>query len=150
MSDLRAARVFKRAVVGFMMATLVVGLIRFGLTISGAADDIAKYSSMTVIILAGCLYFGVQNLAWRDLAWASYCLILPYVTVELGAIGYTWATGKATIFHSHQYSFGLPVGLHFWGHLVGGLTWEPLSIFVVMLIVRALSTRWTSGDMANR
>lgn len=66
------------------------------------------------------------------------------MAVELGGIGYTWATGKTTIFHINQYSFGLPVGRHFWGHLVGGLTWEPLSVFAVMLIVRALSTRWTS------
>ena len=135
--------------VGFMTAILIVGLVRFGLTVSGAPDGIAKYSSMTVVILAGCLYFGVQNLAWRDLARVSYLLALPYVAVELGAIGYTWATEKATIFHSHQYSFGLSIGLHFWGHLVGGLTWEPLSLFVLMLIVRALSRRWTSWNVGR-
>jgi len=38
----------KGAVVGFMGAILLVGLVRFGLTVSGAPDEITKYGSMTV------------------------------------------------------------------------------------------------------
>ena len=127
-----------------MVAILLVGLVRFGLTVSGAPDEVTKYASMTVVILAGCVYFGAACLSWKELLPVSYLLILPYMAVELGGIGYTWATGKTTIFHVPQYSFGLEVNLHFWGHLVGGLTWEPLSLFVVMLIVHAVSKLWTS------
>jgi len=136
----------KGAVAGFMGAILLVGLVRFGLTVSGAPDEITKYCSMTVVILAGCVYFGAASLSWKELAAVSYLLILPYIAVELGGIGYTWATGKTTIFHVPQYSFGMPVNVHFWVHLVAGLTWQPLAVFVVMLIVRAVSKRWTSSQ----
>ena len=135
----------KGAIVGFMVAILLVGLVRFSLTVSGAPDEVTKYASMTVVILAGCVYFGAASLPWKELLPVSYLLILPYMAVELGGIGYTWATGKTTIFHVPQYSFGLEVDLHFWGHLVGGLTWEPLLLFLVMLIVHAVSKLWTSS-----
>jgi len=133
----------KGAIAGFMASIVLVGLVRLGLTVAGTSHEITKYGSMTVVILAGCVYFGAAGLSWKELLKVSYLLILPYMAVELGAIGYTWATGKTTIFHVPQYSFGMPVDLHFWGHLVGGLTWEPLSLFIVMLIVRAVSRRWT-------
>lgn len=139
------AQISKRAITGFMAAILLVGLVRFGLTVSGVPDEITRYASMTVVYLAGCVYFGVAGLKWKQLAIVSYLLILPYMAVELAGIGYTWATGRATIFHAPQYSFGMPIAHHFWGHLVGGLTWEPLGLFLVMLLVRAVATLWTRG-----
>jgi hypothetical protein len=134
----------KVPIVGFMVAVLLVGLVRFSLTVSGAPDEVTKFASMTVVILAGCLYFGAASSSWKELLAVSYFLILPYIAVEVGGIGYTWATGTTTIFHAPQYSLGLDLGLHFWGHLVGGLTWEPLTLFVVMLIVYAIAKRWRS------
>ena len=137
-------RISKSAITGFAASIFLVGLVRFGLTAAGTPDGISKYASMTVVILAGCVYFGVAGLSWKELVKVSYLLILPYMAIELGGIGYTWATGKTTIFHVPQYSFGMPTDVHFFGHLVGGLTWEPLSLFIVMLIVRAGSRRWIS------
>jgi hypothetical protein len=128
------AHISKGAIVGFMVAILLVGLVRLRLVVSGAPDEGTKYA-MTLVILAGCLYFGAASPSWKGLLAVSYLLILPYMAVEVVGIGYTWATGKTTIFHVPQYSLGLDLDLHFWGHLVGGLTWEPLSLFVVMLIV---------------
>jgi hypothetical protein len=132
------------AIAGFVASIVLVGLVRFGLTIAGTPDDVSKYASMTAVLLAGCLYFGAAGLSWKKLLKISYLLILPYMGVELGGIGYTWATGKTTVFHVPEYSFGTPADVHFFGHLVGGLTWEPLSLFLVMLFVRALSRRWIS------
>src|SRR5439155_2831270 len=63
---------------------------------------------------------------------AAYLLILPYMTIEVLALGYTWASGRQTIFHAQEYSFGTSIMVHTIGHLVGGLTWEPLFGFVVM------------------
>lgn len=134
----------KRPVVGFVAAILLVGLLRFSLTVSGASNEVTRYASMTVVILAGCVYFGMRQLPWRDLARISYFLILPYMAIEVAALGYTWATSRATIFHAAEYSFGMPLYLHFWGHVLGGLTWEPLSLWLVMMLVRALSARWRS------
>jgi hypothetical protein len=59
--------------------------------------------------------------------------------VEVAALGYTWASGRQTIFHAKEYSFGTPIWGHTLGHLVGGLTWEPLSIFLLMEIVWGIS-----------
>src|SRR5262249_41507817 len=123
---------------------LFVGAIRFALTVSGASDEVTKYASMTAVIFAACLYFGVRSRSYRELLKQAYLLIAPYVLVELAAIGYTWASGRPTIFHQPKSSFNSPIHVHFWGHLIGGLTWEPLSLFVIMAIVRALSQAWRS------
>jgi len=114
---------------------VVVGLVRFGLTVRGVPDETARYASMTAVILAGCVYFGTRRLPWRQALAVSYILVLPYMAVELAGLGYTWATGRPTVFHAPQYSFGLPLRVHFWGHLVGGLTWEPLFVFLVTMLI---------------
>jgi hypothetical protein len=132
------------AIIAFMGAIVLVGLVRFSLTVSGAPDEVTKYASMTVVILAGCVYFGAASHSWKELLVVSFLLILPYMAVEVLGIGYSWVTGKTTIFHVPQYSLGLDLDLHFWGHLVGGLTWEPLSVFIVMLPVHAMAKLWTS------
>jgi hypothetical protein len=125
-------------VVWFDLAILLVGAARFVLTVWGASDEIAKYASMTAVIFAGTLWLAVKARTYRQLLVAAFLLILPYMAVELIGIGYTWTTGRATIFHAPQYSFGSPIHLHFWGHLIGGLTWEPLALFLLMAVIHAL------------
>jgi len=71
----------------------------------------------------------------KDRLKAAYLLILPYMIIEALALGYTWASGRSTIFHTAEYSFGMGIVPHFFGHLVGGLTWEPLSVFLIMEII---------------
>ncbi len=60
---------------------------------------------------------------------------MPYMTIEVLALSYTWAAGRATIFHAPEYSLGMSIGLHTFGHLLGGLTWEPLSVFLLMELI---------------
>jgi arylsulfatase A-like enzyme len=131
-----------RAAVGFAAAVALMGALRFALTVGGARDGVTEWASMTAVTIVGCLYFGARRLPWRELVKASYVLIVPYMLVELAVLGYTWRTGRATIFHTPEHSFGMPVHLHFWGHLVGGLTWEPLTLFLIMLLVRAVAGGW--------
>jgi hypothetical protein len=119
----------------FMAAIAVMGVIRFALTMAGVPNGVVKFFSMTVIIMAGTLYFAIVSTTHKERLKAAYLLILPYMIVEVLALGYTWATGSQTIFHAQEYSFGVGIGAHTIGHLVGGLTWEPLSVFVVMEIV---------------
>ena len=58
--------------------------------------------------------------------------------IEVLALGYTWLTGQQTIFHAAEYSMGFSIMWHTWlGHLVGGLTWEPLTLFVLMEVIWA-------------
>ncbi len=132
---------FKNPLPLIVAAIIAIGALRFALTVRGVSDDITKYASMTVIILGAALYYGFRAASYRELLWISYALLIPYMLVEIAGIGYAWCTGRSTIFHAPQYSFGTPIHLHFWGHAVGGLTWEPLSVFLLMAILRALRTR---------
>jgi hypothetical protein len=119
----------------FMAVIASVGLVRFGLTLAGVSNDVVKYVSMTAVIAVGTVYYGVTLATWRERMKAAYLLILPYMCVELLALGYGWMTGRPTIFHTPEYSFNTTVPVHFIGHLVGGLTWEPLMLFVIMQVV---------------
>src|SRR5437867_1401207 len=119
----------------FMAAIAVMGALRFLLTIAGVPNTVVKFASMTVIIMVGMIYFGAVLPTHKERLKAAYLLILPYMIVEVLALGYTWASGRQTIFHAQEYSFGVGIGAHTIGHLIGGLTWEPLSLFVVMEIV---------------
>jgi|GEM_PF-1558369 len=130
----------KPAMKVFVCLILAVGVIRFALTIAGLSDDVVKYASMTVVILAGAVYFAVAGRTHKERLKDAYLLILPYMAIEVAALGFTWATGVQTIFHVSEYSFGMSIGYHTLGHLVGGLTWEPLGLFVVMEAVWAVYT----------
>ncbi len=124
-----------------MLAIFAMGIIRFALSFAGAADNVVKYASMTVLLIASSIYFAIICDARKDRLKAAYLLILPYMIVEVAALSYTWATGKQTIFHAPQYSFGTGIGLHTLGHLIGGLTWEPLFGFLMMEIIHAAYVR---------
>jgi hypothetical protein len=119
----------------FMAGILVMGMVRFALTMSGMSDSVVKYFSMTAVIVAGMLYFSFATATHKERLIVAYLLIFPYMIIEVAALGYTWASGHPTIFHSADYSMGFPIAEHTIGHLVGGLTWEPLSVFVVMEVI---------------
>jgi len=72
----------KRAVLAFAVGIVVVGIVRFGLTVSGIPNEVTRYASMTAVILAGCVYFGTRGLRWPSLARAAYFLVLPYMGVS--------------------------------------------------------------------
>jgi len=122
----------------FIFAIAAMGVIRFILDVSGVPKEVVKYFSMTAIIIAGWLYFAIVTSSHKERLKAAYLLILPYMVIEVMALSYTWITGHQTIFHAAEYSFGVSVALHTLGHLVGGLTWEPLTVFVLMEIVWAI------------
>jgi len=123
----------------FIAAIFAMGIIRFVLTVSGLPDSIVKYFSMTVIWVAGALYFALTTETHKERLRAAYLLTFPYMVIEVAALAYTWASGHQTIFHAREYSFGTTIGMHTLGHLVGGLTWEPLSFFLLMEIVWGIS-----------
>jgi hypothetical protein len=118
-----------------MAGVFGIGVIRFILTASGLADSTVKYFSMTAVIALGALYFALTTNTHRERLHAAFFLIIPYMIVEVAALAYTWATGHKTIFHSADYSLGLSIVQHTLGHLAGGLTWEPLFVFIFMELV---------------
>ena len=122
-----------------MAAIAGVGVLRFILTVAGLPDSSVKYVSMTIVILAGTVYFAFATRSHKERLYASYLLILPYLIIEVAALGYTWATGQQTIFHSKDYSLGFSIAQHTLGHLVGGLSWEPLTLFLFMELLWAVN-----------
>jgi hypothetical protein len=120
---------------GFIAAIAAMGVLRFVLTIGGVPNDIVKYFSMTAVMILGTIYFAISTATHKDRLKAAYFLVFPYMTIEVLALGYTWASGHQTIFHAAEYSMGYPIAEHTIGHLVGGLTWEPLFGFLLMEII---------------
>jgi hypothetical protein len=136
----RITPLLKRASMkAFIAAIFVMGIIRFVLTVSGLPDTVVKYFSMTVIWVAGAVYFALATETHKERLTAAYLLTFPYMLIEVAALGYTWASGHQTIFHAREYSFGTSIAVHTLGHLVGGLTWEPLLFFLFMEIVWKIS-----------
>ena len=119
----------------FVALILAVGAARFALDRLGFPKDTVKYVSMTAVIAAGTIYFAIVSRSRKERLKSAFLLVLPYMVVEVLALGYTWLTGVQTIFHLKEYSFGTSIAAHTIGHIVGGLTWEPLFVFLLMEIV---------------
>ena len=137
----------------FMAAIAGMGVVRFILTVSGVPNEVVKYFSMSAVMLVGLIYFAIAAKTHKERLKAAYLLVLPYMAIEVIALGYTWASGHPTIFHAAEYSFGTTIAVHTIGHFVGGLTWEPLSFFLMMEIIwliysggRALAGRAKHAD----
>jgi hypothetical protein len=126
----------KTAVIGFIIAILAVGILRFTLTMSGVPDRITTFFSISVVVAAGEFYFGLTCRQWRDRMTAAYVLFLSYTLIAVPALGYTWITGQPTIFQRHEHSMmGFTVGQHFAAMLIGGFTVEPLAAFAFMSLI---------------
>lgn len=121
-----------KAMKAFIAVILAAGVLRFVLDRYGVPKETVKYVSMSAVIFIGTIYFAFAAKTHRDRLKSSYLLTMPYMFIEVLALGYTWATGVQTIFHAQEYSFGVSIRAHTIGHLIGGLTWEPLSLFVIM------------------
>lgn len=119
----------------FILLIVGVGTARLILTLVGVGNESVRFASMTAVILAGIVWFGSHPTAWRSRVWIAYALILPYALIETLGLGLTWITGIPTIFQAPEYSMGATIRVHFIGHLVGGLTWEPLSAFVILTVL---------------
>src|SRR5436190_6779613 len=128
----------------FIIAIAAMGVVRFILNMSGVSNDIVKYFSMTVVMMIGSIYFAIATTTHKERLKAAYLLVMPYMTIEVLALGYTWATGHPTIFHAAEYFMGFSIAVHTIGHLVGVLTWEPLFGFLIMEMIWLIYSRGRS------
>ena len=119
----------------FIAAIAATGVVRFILNVSSVPNDVVKYFSMTAVMILGSIYFAITLTTHKERLKAAYLLVLPYMTIEVLALGYTWVSGRQTIFSVPEYSMGYSLAAHTIGHLVGGLTWEPLFGFLMMEII---------------
>jgi hypothetical protein len=123
----------------FIVAILAMGAIRFVLTLLDLPNSTVRFASMTAVMVVGAIYLALTTKTEVERLKAAFLLVLPYMVVEVLALGFTWISGRPTIFHTADYSFGTTIGIHTVGHLVGGLTWEPLMVFALMEVVWAIS-----------
>jgi hypothetical protein len=134
------------AVIGFAAAIVVVGAVRFALSLSGVPDEIVTWCSMTLVITGGWIYFAIVCSRWKDRLIAAYVLFVPYTLVEIVALGYTYVTGNPSIFQRHEHAFTLTAGQHLATMVIQGLTWGPLLTFAVMSGVAWIRWKVRSGS----
>ena len=124
----------------FIVAIAAMGVVRFILDANDLPKDVVKYFSMTAIMIIGSVYFAIATATHKERLKDSYRLVMPYMTIEVIALGYTWATGHQTIFQATEYSMGTSIAVHTLGHLIGGFTWEPFIVFAQMELVWGIYT----------
>jgi hypothetical protein len=130
----------KSAVKTFVAAIVIVGALRVTLSLAGVRDGITTFFSISAVILAGMIYFGIVCREWRDRLLASYALFVPYTVIAVLALGYTWITGVPTIFQRHELSMtGLTVGWHITAMFIGGFSFEPLLGFAFMSLIAVIA-----------
>lgn len=108
----------------FLGLIAVVGLARLGLSLAGVPDSTAKWISMTVVVLAGAIYYGVSV---HVSGFGGYKQLLPLVlfqvvlvqAIAVFAIVLSIA-GLPNVFTASEYSG--PFAQNQWAHLAGHLT----------------------------
>src|SRR5947207_14288679 len=96
----------------FIVAIAVMGIVRFILDANGVPKDVVKYFSMSAIVVIGSLYFAITTATHKERMKASYLLVMPYMTVEVLALSYTWAGGRQAIFHAGEYLMDKTIAVH--------------------------------------
>jgi hypothetical protein len=125
----------------------VVGIVRLALSLAGVPDSTAKWVSMTVVGLAGFIYYGI---AVYTSGFGSYKQLLPLVFIQnvlansIVIFGIVLAmAGHANIYAAPEYG-GSQV-THILGHIWGGMGvfsiigWGLASL--VLLITKKLTPR---------
>ncbi|MBI2821643.1 MAG: hypothetical protein HYX74_05410 [Acidobacteria bacterium] len=129
----------------WVLAIVLVGAARLILSTAGLPNSQVKFVSMTVVIALGTAYFPVwcarKGWSYRDLFVLSYFLTVPYMAVEVVGLSLVVLNEQPNIFHAGEYSFGTTPQLHLMGHLVGGVTWEPWTLWLVSSSVLWITSR---------
>ena len=129
----------------FLIVTAAVGLIRLGMSLAGVDNSLATYFSMTIVQLAGLLYYGFRV---HTTGFGSYPQVLVLIAIQSlvasviisVGIGITAVTGTINIFSTPEFSGNTSHWMHAASHLLGGPTlfsvifWIPASL--VMLVTK--------------
>lgn len=125
----------------FLILILVVGLARLILSLLGGPDSIAKFLSLTVLLLLGMIYYSVRV---HTSGFGSYKQLLPVLAlpvilaqcIVVAGIVIGILTGKDNIFTAPEFSPGK----------VSGRTWVHAASHVVAMIVVSL-VLWLVGSL---
>ena len=114
-----------------LLAVVVVGLLRLGLSLAGVADAATKWLSISVVGLIGIVYYGI---AAHTKGFGTYRHLLPLNVIQsviagaivIAGILISAATGKANIFTADEYGGTLNVPMHVGGHVLAAVLIGPL------------------------
>jgi hypothetical protein len=109
----------------FLVAIVVVFVVRFALSLGGASNATARWASVTVVLLLGILYYGV---AVHTRGFGSYKQLYPLLLFQslLGeglvalAVAVGIVTGRDNIYTAPEYSGGVDGKnwMHVFAHVV--------------------------------
>lgn len=139
-----------------LAAVAIIGVLRLVLSLAGVPDATVKWISMTVVVLLGALYLGVQV---SRSGFGTYRHLLPMMVLQsavangIAALGILVAilTGRSNIFTAPEYSPGGAgaTWLHFGAHIVLGLTVIALFLWALaslaMLVAKKLGAPETKA-----
>jgi hypothetical protein len=123
----------------FLAATLLVGLVRLGLSLAGVPNASARWFSVTAVNLAAILYYSV---AVHVRGFGGYRQLLVFVfnqclaanVVIVSGIVVAIATGTDNIFSSPEYSAGGDGRT--WAHVIG----HAIAVVVASLVFWAVGS----------
>ena len=134
---------FQRAL---LILTLVVGVLRLVLSLAGVPNSTARFLSMTVVLLASALFYGVRV---HTTGFGSYRHLLPLLEIQwalataivIAAILISAASGTENIFSAPEYGGTLSVPAHIGGHLLFGLVLGPLVTWAIASLVMLVTKK---------
>ena len=140
-----------------MLAAIgIIGILRLVLSLAGVPNGTVRWLSMSVVVLLGVIYLGVQA---SKTGFGTYRHLLPLMVLQSGlanaiaALGILVSifTGGINIFTAPEYSGGGPgnTWFHFGAHIVAGLVVFPVILWALssltMLIAKKLGASQTKA-----
>lgn len=117
---------------------LAVGLARLVLSLAGLSNDVVKWFSMTVVVLAGVLFCGI---AVPAAGFGGYKHLLPLLYLQnllagaIAILGIVLARfGLQNIFAANEYGGNERARYHILGHVVVAIV-APLVLWLVAALV---------------
>jgi hypothetical protein len=145
----------------FLGLILVVGIVRFGLSLAGVPNSAVKWFSITAVMWIGVLYYAVRI---HTSGFGSYKHLLPICVLQslvseviiVPGIILAIITGHDNIYSAPEYSFGSDgkTWVHVAAHLGLGTTIGPLVGWLVgcliMFTTKKLTSRGKDAQVAMR
>jgi len=134
----------------WLIAIVVVGLLRLALSLAGVSDHATRWASISVVGLIGTVYYGV---AVHTSGFGSYRQLLPLHVIQgivaaaivIAGILISAATGKANIFTAPEYGGTMSVPMHVGGHVLAGILIGPLVGWAVSSLIMLITKKVKPG-----
>ncbi len=130
----------------FLALIAAVAIVRLVLSLAGVPNSAVKWLSVTVVVLAGTVIYGV--LVYTS-GFGSYKQLLPVLWLQaavahaiiIAGIVLSGLTGRVNIFSAPEYGGTLPWYFHALAHLAAGLIVGPLLGWLLGSIVMFVTKR---------